>query len=70
MPYKDPERKKEWEQLHRAERLERRRELRQGQTREQRHRPQVARESSGVVSLLIPLVAGGAAAAYTRLTGH
>ena len=28
MPYKDPERKKEWERLHRPERLARRRELR------------------------------------------
>jgi hypothetical protein len=29
MPYKDPARKKEWERLHRPERLARRRELRQ-----------------------------------------
>jgi hypothetical protein len=31
MPYKDPERKKEWERLHRPERLARRREQRERQ---------------------------------------
>ena len=35
MPYKDPLRKKEWEQLHGAQRLERRRELRHLQAMEQ-----------------------------------
>jgi hypothetical protein len=35
MPYKDPERKKEWERLHRTERLARRRELRHAQAVEQ-----------------------------------
>ena len=38
MPYKDPERKKEWERVHRAERLVRRRQLRQIEAVE--HQPQ------------------------------
>jgi hypothetical protein len=34
MPYKDLERKKEWEEEHRSQRLARRRELRQIEARE------------------------------------
>jgi hypothetical protein len=69
MPYKDPERKKEWERLHRAERLTRRRELRHGQALEQTTRPLVTRESSAGVGFLVPLVAGGALAAYNPKLG-
>jgi hypothetical protein len=69
MPYKDPERKKDWEELHRAERLARRRELRQGQVLEQTPRPRVTRESGGGVGFLVPLVAGGALAAYSPKLG-
>jgi hypothetical protein len=69
MPYKDPERKKDWEQLHRAERLARRRELRHGQAVEQTTRPRAPRESSGGVVFLVPLVAGGALAAYNPKLG-
>jgi hypothetical protein len=68
-PYKDPERKKEWERLHRRERLTRRRELRHGQALEQTTRPGVARESSGGVGFLVPLVAGGALAAWNPMLG-
>jgi hypothetical protein len=69
MPYKDPERKKEWERLHRPERLARRRELRHGQALEQMTRPAVTRESNGGVGFLVPLVAGGALAAYNPKIG-
>src|SRR5271168_519732 len=69
MPYKNPERKKEWERVHRAERLTRRRELRWTQATEQATRPVATRESSGVVSFLVPLVAGGAVAAYSPKLG-
>jgi hypothetical protein len=69
MPYKDPERKKEWERLHRPERLARRRELRYVQAVEQTTRPRVTRESSGGVGFLVPLVAGGAFAAYNPKVG-
>jgi hypothetical protein len=69
MPYKDPERKKEWERLHRRERLARRRELRHGQAPEQTTRPRVTRESSSGIGFLVPLVAGGALAAYNPRLG-
>jgi hypothetical protein len=69
MPYKDPERKKDWEQLHRAERLARRRELRHGQAVEQATRPRVTMESNGGVGFLVPLVAGGALAGYNPKLG-
>jgi len=69
MPYKDPERKKEWERLHRTERLARRRELRHGQTREQMTRPIATTKSSGGVGFLVPLVAGGALATYNPKLG-
>jgi hypothetical protein len=47
MPYRDPEKKRVWEQSHRAERLARRGELRQTKTVE--HQPQhvAERSSSG-----------------------
>ena len=69
MPYKDPERKKEWERLHRNDRLARRRELRCVQAVEQTTRPQVTRESSGGVGFLVPLVAGGLLAAWNPMLG-
>jgi hypothetical protein len=69
MPYKNPERKKEWERLHRPERLARRRELRQGQASEQTSRPRVTRESEGGIGFLVPLVAGGTLAAYNPKLG-
>jgi len=69
MPYKDLERKKEWERLHRVERLARRRELRHVQAAEQTTRPRVTRESSVGVGFLVPLIAGGALAAYNPTLG-
>ena len=69
MPYKDPERKKEWERLHRKERLARRRELRHAPVVEQTTRPRVTRESSEGLVFLVPLVAGGALAAYNPKLG-
>jgi hypothetical protein len=61
MPYRDPEGKREWEVSHRAERLARRRELRRIQAA-QPIQPKVDTDGAGV--LLIPLLAGGALAAY------
>lgn len=69
MPYKDPERKKEWERLHRPERLARRRELRRAQAAEQTTRPKVIRAAGGGVGFLIPLIAGGSLAAYSPKLG-
>ena len=69
MPYKNMERKKEWERLHRTERLARRRELRHVQAAEPTPQPRATRESSGGVGFLVPLVAGGALAAYNPKLG-
>ena len=64
MPYKDLERKKEWEQEHRSHRLARRRELRQIEAARIAAQPESLRAQDGSVSILFPLVAGGALAAY------
>ena len=64
MPYKDLERKKEWERLHRPERLARRRELRRIAAPQPTTRPNATGSEHNVAGFLIPLVAGGALAAY------
>ena len=69
MPYKDLERKKEWERLHRPERLARRRELRRVAAAEQATRPDATEAEHNLAALLIPLVAGGALAAYNPKLG-
>ncbi len=68
MPYKDPERKKEWERLHRVERLGRRRELRRIEAAQQAARPEAS--SKGVQpGFLAPLVVGGALGAFSPELG-
>jgi len=69
MSYKDLERKKEWERLHRTERLARRRELRHAQAVEQTARPIAVRKASGGVGFVVPLIAGGALAAWNPKLG-
>jgi hypothetical protein len=64
MPYKDMDRKKEWEQEHRSERLARRRQLRQIEEARMAARPEALSGHDGAASILLPLVAGGALAAY------
>lgn len=64
MPYKDPERKKAWERLHRPERLARR-ELRSTEAT-QPTRPRSTAKEHNVAGFLIPLVAGGALDASSR----
>jgi hypothetical protein len=61
MSYKNPEAKREWELKHRTERLTRRRELR----RIQATQPQPNVNSSEASVLILPLLAGGALAAYS-----
>ncbi len=68
MPYKDPERKKEWERLQRPERLARRRELRNVATTEPT-RPRATAKEHNVAGFIVPLVAGGALAAYNPKLG-
>ncbi len=68
MPYKDFERKKEWERLHRPERLARRRELRRIEAA-QLARPEVPSTQLGGLGFLIPIVAGGGLASYDPKLG-
>jgi hypothetical protein len=71
MPYKDLERKKEWERLHRPERLARRRELRRIEALRQAARPETApseHHEVGLPAFAIPLIGGiGLAAASPGL---
>jgi hypothetical protein len=60
MPYKDMERKKEWEQEHRSERLARRRQLRQIEAARIAAQPEAFSGHDGAAGILLPLVAGGA----------
>ena len=69
MPYRDLERKKEWERLHRAERLARRRELRRAEAAQQATRPEAPSTQHGGLGFLVPIVAGGALAAYDPKLG-
>jgi hypothetical protein len=64
MPYRDPERKKEWERLHRTERLARRRELRQSQIDGTPDVPDAAPPTQDGVNVLLPIVGGLGLAAY------
>ena len=65
MPYKDPQAKKEWERQHRPQRLARRRELRRVETTRKEARPEADAVQDRDISFLIPLIAGGALAAYS-----
>ena len=69
MPYKDVERKKEWERLHRPERLALRLELRSIEAVQRAARPEVPSTEHGGLGFLIPIVAGGALAAYDPRLG-
>ena len=62
MPYKDPEVKRRWELKHRTERLERRREPRRIQAAQP---AQPVNDSVATGTLLLPILAGGALAAYS-----
>jgi cell division protein FtsW (lipid II flippase) len=63
MPYKDIERKKEWERLHQPQRLARRQELRRIKAEQGEARPEVTRNEQSAAGFLAPLVAGGILAA-------
>jgi len=58
MPYKDPERKKEWERLHRGRRSARRRELRQIEAAEPelRQNPQIVEGGTSGLLILVGCV--------------
>ena len=69
MPYKDLERKKEWERLHRPERLARRRELRRIAADQQTTRLPIPQKENTGFGFFVPLIAGGALAAYNPKLG-
>jgi hypothetical protein len=64
MPYKDPEQKRLWEWQHRSQRLARRRELRQIEAAWKEAHPEALWVKDSGVGFLLPVVAGGALAAY------
>jgi len=66
MPFKDPQKKLEWELQHRPQRLARRRKLRQIEAAWKEAHPGAVRfrPQGTVASFLLPLAAGGALASY------
>jgi hypothetical protein len=65
MPYTNPEHKKQWESLHRAQRLARRRELRRIAAAQKVDQPEAPRvENSAVGFVWLPIAAGVALASY------
>jgi hypothetical protein len=64
MPYKDVQRKREWERLHRHERLARRRQLRSIEAARKQAEPELRRVEDSRASLLVPMAAGAALAGY------
>jgi hypothetical protein len=70
MPYKDLERKKEWERLHRPQRLARRRELRRIEAEKPEAEQPMAPGCHEIeMGFLVPLIAGGAIAATNPKLG-
>jgi hypothetical protein len=65
MPYKDPQRKMEWEMRHHSQRLARRRELRQIEAAWKEAHPEAASLRDSRADFLLPVFAGGALAAYS-----
>ena len=63
MPYKDLQRKREWERLHRPQRLARRRELRRTEAARKEAQPEAANATDGGGGFLWLPVAGGLALA-------
>jgi hypothetical protein len=64
MPYSDPQKKLEWEEQHRSQRLSRRRELRRVEAARIAAQPEIQRQQGSGAEFVLPLVAGGALAAY------
>ncbi len=69
MPYKDVELKKEWERLHRPQGLARRRELRRVEAAQRASQPEAPGTQLSEFGFLVPVVAGGALAAYNPTLG-
>ena len=65
MPYRDPAAKREWELRHRTERLARRRERRRVQATMPPQSPPSTVNFAAAGVLWLPLLAGGALAAYS-----
>ena len=65
MPYKDPQQKWEWERRHRAQRVARRRELREIEAARQAAQPQQPAVSGA--AFMLPMIAGGVLAAHNPM---
>jgi hypothetical protein len=65
MPYKDLERKIEWERQNRPHRLARRRQLRRIEAAQKEARPEPSRGKGIESSILLSLAAGGALVVYS-----
>jgi hypothetical protein len=65
MPYKDPQEKRDWELRHRSQRIARRRELRQIEAAWKEAHPEAAWLRDSGAGFLLPIVTGGALAAYS-----
>jgi hypothetical protein len=64
MPYKDAQRKREWERQHRPRRIARRRKLRQIEAAWKEAHPEALRAQGTAATFLVPLFVGGALASY------
>jgi hypothetical protein len=65
MPYKNPEHKKQWESLHRAQRLARRRELRRIDEARRATRPEASEvQASSAPLVWLPIAGSVALASY------
>src|SRR5262249_53081204 len=65
MPYRDEEKKKEWEKRHRPQRIARRRQLRQIEAAWKEAHPEAVGYKGNVAAILAPVVAGGTLAAWS-----
>jgi hypothetical protein len=65
MPYKDPEKKKQWESRHRTQRIARRLQLREIEAAWKEAHPEAVKPNAGGAAILLPLVAGGSLAAWS-----
>ena len=64
MPYRDPLRKREWEQRHRTQRVARRRELRRIEAARQAAQPAPPEAGISGAAFLLPVFAGGVLAGH------
>ena len=67
MPYRDPLRKREWEQSHRTQRVARRSELRRIEAARQAAQPAPPGAGISGAAFMFPMIAGGVLAAHNPM---